>query len=122
MNLPIAIEDDFLFPVDPFNTHSTVQLYFMLPFFFLRHFYQAVPRQCAGDIIREQHTIIKRKIFLAEYNYLVVGIKSPVTLYKSAGTRPGSDNNDLLTWFSIQPYVYSTEFKIRFFTSWVYKV
>src|SRR5262245_61660819 len=86
----------------------------MISFLFISHLYEVIPRQRTSDIIRQQNTVIKRKVFFTEYYYFIFCIQCPVTFYKSASPGSRSYNNNFLPGFLIQFYLYRAEFKIRF--------
>src|ERR1700674_4849322 len=101
MNSSVAVSNEFTLPVYVFNAYTTMQIYFVFLFFRIGHLYQVIPVQYTADIIRQQHPVIKRIIFFAENSDLIIGIQSPVTFYKTAGSGAGTDHNYFLFWLFI---------------------
>ena len=118
----LAVYYNFICPVNAFNTITTVQFNIIFLFFFITHLYQIIPGQCAGNIIGQQHTVIKRKILFTENFYLIFRIQCPVTFYKPTCTGACANHNNFLFRFFMPPHLYSTKFKIRFLTFWINQV
>ena len=103
----------FLLPVDRLDADTFVQPDIVHRLFVIRHLDQLLPILCAADIVRQLYPVVKRKIFFAKNNDLILLVQCAIGLHESKSARAGPDNDDPFLRLSVFNDTYGGKFKIR---------
>src|SRR4051812_2698638 len=101
------------------NANTPMQCNAITIFFLIFHLYQLHPMLRTTDIIRQHYTVVKRKVFFAEYDYLICCIHCTIAFYKTIRTSTCTNYYYLLFRLMVVLNLYGRELKVWLFAFWV---
>src|SRR4029078_3431236 len=105
MSNTFAVNNGFIFPVNTLNTYTPMEFNVILLFFFICYLNKVIPWQRTTYIIRQQYTVIKKKIFFTENFYFIICIQCTVTFNKSTCPCASTNHNNFLFELFIKSYL-----------------